>query len=43
MLCDPLVKMGEYMYSQLCLSQIPWDWRNNFDLEKIRLMKGKKQ
>ena len=23
------------MYSQLCLSQISWDWRNSFDLEKI--------
>ena len=29
-------------YSQLCLSRIHWDWRNSFDLEKIRLMWGQK-
>ena len=27
-------------YSQLCPSRICWDWRNSFDLEKIRLMSG---
>ena len=27
-------------YSQPCLSRICWDWRNSFDLEKIRLMRG---
>ena len=26
------------MYSQPCLSRICWDWRNSFDLEKIRLI-----
>ena len=35
---DPIVK-----YSQLCLSRIPWDWRNYFNLEKIRLLRGLKQ
>ena len=31
-----------WKYSQLCLSQICWDWRNtrSFDLEKIQLMRG---
>ena len=24
-----------FTYSQLCLSQIHWDWRNSFNLEKI--------
>ena len=28
-------------YSQLCLSQISWDWRNSFDLEKIDLCEVK--
>ena len=27
-------------YSQLCLSRICLDWRDSFDSEKIRLMKG---
>ena len=30
----------ESNYSQPCLSRICWDWRNSFDLEKIRLMRG---
>ena len=31
------------LYSQLCLSQIHWAWRYNFDLEKIQLYEGQKK
>ena len=33
-------KSKHVIYGQLCLSQICWDWKNSFDLEKIQLMRG---
>ena len=35
---DNALLVLNWWYSQLCLSQICWDWRNSFDLEKIWLM-----
>ena len=42
MLLKPSFSLLDLNYSQPCLSRICWDWKNSFDLEKIRLMRGLK-
>ena len=38
--CSLWKELSVFKYSPLCLSRICWDWRNSFDLEKIRLMRS---